>query len=146
MIEMKLKENHMTQKYYTDKILPQYVKEYQRCMAFVSKAILQEDNDGSHDTFTRSNYAARYKRRYNIESLIHSANSPDLNPIEAIWNILKQSVRHYTWSNLDELRGILQLEWTLVTQEEIQARIEEMPWRCELLTRNGGAIIKSEHW
>ena len=71
MIEMKLKENHMIQKYYTDKILSQYVKKYQRCMTFVNKVILQKNNNDSHDTFTRNNYAARYKRRYNIESLIY---------------------------------------------------------------------------
>ena len=32
---------------------------------------------------------------------------------------------------MNELRSILQLEWPLEGQNEIQARVEDMPWRCE---------------
>ena len=84
MVKIKLKKNYMTQKYYMNKIFSQYVKKYQRCMTFISKAVLQKNNNNSYDIFIRSNYAARYKRRHNIEILIHSANSPDFNAIEIV--------------------------------------------------------------
>ena len=42
----------MTQKYYEDRILSQHHKEYTRLKIMYDRAILQKNNDGSHETCT----------------------------------------------------------------------------------------------
>jgi transposase len=53
------------------------------------------------------NIAKALKQQHNIKTLIHPAQSLDLNPIEACWNIIKPRVRKRTWRTLAELREII---------------------------------------
>ena len=145
---VKPKVNSMTQKYYTDNILPIYissVKELENKRP--GPWILQEDNDGSHGTRGKKmNIAKALKERYHIKTLIHPAQLPGLNPTEGVWNILKQRLHKRTWRTLVELREVIQDEWSKIKMSEIQARIKEMPDRCLRLEKSGGAPIKSKLW
>ena len=147
-VEVKPKGNSMTQKYYTDNILPLYISAYEELnRKRPGPWKLQEDNDGSHGTRGKGmNVARALKQRHNVNTLIHPAQSPDLNPIEACWNIIKPRIRKRTWKTQAELREIVQDEWSKVTMSEIQARIKEMPNRCNKLEKSGGGPIKSHLW
>ena len=90
--------------------------------------------------------AQKLKKENWISNLVHPAQSPDLNPTEAIWNILKQRIRRRTWRSLEELKMILQEEWSKITMQEVRARILEMPARCKSLIKTGGGPIKSSLW
>ena len=81
-----------------------------------------------------------------IPVLIYSIQSPDLNPIEAIWNILKQRVQRQRWDDLEQLKEILQNEWSKISMEEIRVRIAEMPSRCRTLANSDGKAIRSSLW
>ena len=85
----------------------------------------QEDNDPSHGTGKRG-LATCFKEANWIDSFTHPPQSPDLNPIEGVWNILKQMVRKNRWNTLEELKEILQDEWSKITMQEVRARISEM--------------------
>ena len=61
----------MTQKYYTEIILPHYLKSIEESRAHGRKSILQEDNDPSHGTRSLNNLAVRFKREHNLGSFIH---------------------------------------------------------------------------
>ena len=110
---VKPKGNAMTQEYYTKNILPSYIHavhelRLQEC-GLVSNWLLQEDGDPSHGI--RSYGLAKKLKHANwIGNHYHPAQSPDLNPIEACWNILKQRLRRRRWDNLEELKRIVQEE------------------------------------
>ena len=146
-VDIQPKGNSMTQLYYTKKILPNHLQDLQEAERKTGrKHILQEDNDPSHGTRSTLNYAQLFRERHEIQSLYHPGQSPDLNPMEAVWNILKQRVRKEPWKTKEDLKRVLLEAWESIKQEEIQARINEMPERCAWLVNNGGKGIKSGLW
>jgi transposase len=149
--EVKPKGNAMTQQYYVKRLLPVYISAIKTMKEIDDKPwILQEDNDKSHGHVGPvpgvKFMAQEYRETHGIKLLIHPPQSPDLNPIEACWNILKERMRKYRWNNLDELKALLQKLWNEITMEKVQARIAEMPWRCKQVKRFGGKPVKSELW
>lgn len=146
---VKPKGNGMTQKYYSERLLPVYIKALSNARLKDPKSwVLQEDNDPSHGNGPRSLYglAAKLKDDNWVPCLTHPPQSPDLNPIEGIWNIIKQRIRKRTWRDIEELKELLQEEWSKVTMAEVRARIKEMPERCEKLIKSGGGPVKSDLW
>ena len=86
--------------YYTRHQLPDYCDSVNRLRIIYGRGILQEDRDSSHGIIRSKedreanieNIATQLKNDNWIETLIHPAQSPDLNPIKAIWNLLEERV------------------------------------------------------
>jgi transposase len=146
-VEITVKGNAMTAKYYTDRVLPQLVLDYQAIKRLhdYQNVWFQEDNDPSHGTRSKINLPRQYKEANWIAHYTHPAQSPDLNPIEAIWNILKQRLT-YRWSSIDEMKAEILRIWDSISLNEIRARIDEMPSRCKQLRETNGKAIKSMLW
>lgn len=70
---------------------------------------LQEDRDPSHG-IRKLGLAQEYKNAYNIQNLKHPTQSPDCNPIEGIWAILKQRIRDRIFDTEDNIKEALQEE------------------------------------
>lgn len=143
-VDVQPKGNLMTQQYYTDRLLPVYIHEVHMQRIYHNReAILQEDNDPSHGTRSHDNKVQRLKRSNWITTIVHPAQSPDLNPQEGIWNILKQRVRrrYSDWNTIEELKAICVQEWDKITLQEVRARVNEMPWRCQQLRKHKGARL-----
>lgn len=140
--------NHMTQKYYTEKLLPQYIQDINEARIYYNEGapwLFQEDGDPSHG-IRKPGLAFELKKANWISNLKHPAQSPDLNPMEGIWNILKQRIRHRILRSEEDYRTALQEEWDKITLEEIRERIRDMPRRCDLLVSTGGKPIKLAMW
>ncbi len=145
-VEVKVKGNAMTQKYYVDNLLPVYVQAIESMRLIDEKPwLLQEDGDPSHG-IRKYGLAQEYKRSYNIQNLTHPAQSPDCNPIEGIWAILKQRLRRRVFDSEEEMKEALQEEWANITMQEIRDRIADMPRRCAELERSGGKPIRGNKW
>jgi len=86
------------------------------------------------------------KRDADLQILVHPAQSPDLNPIEACWQIVKQRLRGGTGNTVAEFKAAIQREWDRITITEIQKRIREMPWRCKRIQELNGERIRSDLW
>jgi hypothetical protein len=146
---VKLQGNAMTQEYYTENLLPDYceivtkLRNIRDPWAFPWS--LQEDGDLSHG-MRKVGLAQKLKFHWWIPNFDYPAQSPDLNPMEAIWNILKQRMRRRIWETEEELKEVLQDEWSKITMQEVRARISDMPRRCKLLVKTGGLPIKSVQW
>ena len=100
-------------------------------------AILQDDNATPH----RARLVDTFLRQSNITRMDWPANSPDLNPIEHVWDMLDRRVRsnHPPPGNLQQLLGLLQLEWQAIPQRNLANLIHSMRGRCdECRTNRGG--------
>jgi DDE superfamily endonuclease len=145
-VDIKPQGNSMTQKYYTERLLPIYINAIQKArLQNPGPWLLQEDRDPSH-SIKKKGIAYKLKEENWIVNLKHPAQSPDLNPIEAIWNIIKQRLRHRIFYSDEEIKQALQEEWSKITMTEVRKRITQMPSRCRRLTRNSGGPIKTALW
>ncbi len=57
------------------------------------------------------------------------ANSPDLNPIENLWGIVKRKMRDTRPNNADDLKAAIKVTWASITPEQCHRLIASMP-RC----------------
>jgi hypothetical protein len=107
--------------------------------------ILLEDNDNSHDTRGDVDYKCKQaKRRLSIQCESNPPESPDHNPIETIWRIIKQRLKNRGLI-LDptELRRAIEEEWEKITLDEINQAISTMPERVAVLNERNGLPIPS---
>ncbi|GFX76205.1 transposable element Tcb2 transposase [Trichonephila clavipes] len=85
---------------------------------------------------------ARPHRTLSIEELLESeyitrmdwpAYSPDLNPIEHVWNVLGRRIaaRLHHSENILQLKQMLIEEWALLPQEMLHQLVLSMRRRCE---------------
>ena len=80
--------------------------------------------------------------RENIPKIIDwPSYSPDLNPIENLWAIVKRNVEKRMPKNLGELERFMVDEWNKIPEETLKYLVNSMRNRCqEVLNENGETI------
>lgn len=115
---------NMTQEKYIRHILPIVRARKQYLESKGQHMIFQEDNDGGHGTNSLENPAREAKIDMDLDFVDNwPPQSPDLNPIENVWRILKQRVKRLKPTTKEELKQCLLDEWDKISQEEINALI-----------------------
>lgn len=69
-------------------------------------------------------------------------NSPDLNPIENCWGILKAELGKKTFANIAEMREALTREWFSLPLSYFQNLVKSMPNRLKAVIENDGGPTK----
>ena len=81
-----------------------------------------------------------------IETIEHLPISPDVNPQEAVWNILKEKVKMRYWNSLVEYKQVIEHKYSLITLDQIRKKIAEIPERMQKLVDNPETPIRSDIW
>jgi transposase len=101
------------------------------------RELFQQENARPHT----ARLAMDYLEQNTINVLPWPSKSPDLNPIEPLWDHLDKRVhqRQPPPQTLDQLCQMLQQEWRTITRNNIRELIECMPRRCRaVLAASGG--------
>ncbi len=70
------------------------------------------------------------------------ANSPDLNPIENLWGIVKRKMRDTRPNDADELKATVKETWVSIPPQQCHKLITSMPRRIEAVIKAKGAPTK----
>jgi transposase len=101
---------------------------------FGKDLIFAQDNAPCH----KSKVAIKYFRENQIELLPWPAGSPDLNPIENLWGILKANVAKRFPKTKSQLEQFAAEEWAKIPQEVVKNTILSLPARiAQVIDRNG---------
>ncbi len=73
-----------------------------------------------------------------LETMWWPANSPDLNPIENVWQLLKWRLSKRYPKTEAEVRQYLQEEWEKISIEDYKKYISSMQERCWAVIQSGG--------
>ena len=92
------------------------------------QAILQDDNARPH----RAAVVNDFLQHQQVVRMDWPANSPDLSPIEHLWDVLGRAIRrnHPPPGNQQQLIAILQQEWAAIPQATIRTLVRSMRRRC----------------
>ncbi len=99
--------------------------------------IFQQDNNPKHT----SKKAKTWLQDHRIKVMDWPAQSPNLNPIEHLWQQLKQRLASYEHSSqgINELQERVEREWEEIDASVCQKLIEGLPKRIlEVYQANGG--------
>ena len=110
----------MDGKFYTE-ILEKQLPEV--CSMFQGRWRLQQDNDPKHT----SRIAREFLGNNVPEVMDWPSNSPDLNPIENLWAIVKRNVEMRRPKNLTELESFFGEEWDKIPNSLLISLVDSMP-------------------
>jgi hypothetical protein len=104
--------------------------------------VFQQDNAGAHDA-----RATRQKlEQLGITVIDWPAYSPDLSPIESVWDIMKDWIEGVYGDverfNLAELRDYVAQAWDHVTSEQREELLNTMQARCQAVIDVNGLYTK----
>lgn len=102
------------------------------------------DNDPKHE----SNIIKAFIFNNGIHRIEFPPYSPDLNPIENVWNMLKQNVDNHTFQHtsgpaaVKEYMNCFVEEWKHFDVAMLRKLVDDMPERCKEVIANKGHKIK----
>jgi hypothetical protein len=101
-----------------------------------TNAFLMEDGAPIH----RAKVSKDWREQCSIKSFQWPAQSPDLNPIENVWSILKNAVHHRRIRprTVKDMLTALNEEWRAVSKLYLEKIVNDMPGRSKDVIANKG--------
>lgn len=101
----------------------------------------QQDNDPKHKAKLCQEYLKKMEKKNIIKIMIWPPQSPDLNPIELLWDELDRSVRKSCPNTQNDLWKKLQKEWVKIKPDTLRKLLERMPRLCQMIIEKQGGYI-----
>lgn len=124
---------------YAELLQTQLLPFIQEAFGGVGNCILQDDNAPPH----RAAVVQQLKENVNLRTLRWPSRSPDMNPIEHVWDILKRSIqRGNPPQNVAELQAAITAAWQQLPQDTLRRLVLGMPRRVAALLQARGGFTK----
>ncbi len=95
-----------------------------------------------HASFHTAKSTKSWFNDHGVTVLDWPANSPDLNPIEYLWGIVKRKMRDTRPNNADDLKAAIKATWASIPPQQCHKLITSMPHRIEAVIKAKGAPTK----
>lgn len=101
--------------------------------------VFQEDNDPKHSSKLCRGFLAEKEKRRVLNYMVWPPQSPDLNPIELLWDELDRMARKKCPTSCQHLWDILKEAWNEITPTTLDKLTQRMPRLCQMvISKNGG--------
>jgi hypothetical protein len=109
-----------------------------------TRPVYMDDNDRPHC----SRAVTVYLQSKAVTSIPWPAMSPDLNPMEHIWDVLghRMHARESPVQNICQLEAALHREWQQLSQQDIRRLTGGMRCRVEAVVQACGGYTRTELW
>ncbi len=102
------------------------------------RALFQHDNDPKHT----SKATIGFLKKNRVKVIQWLSMSPDLNPIEHLWGILKRQVEHHSPSSIQSLKEVILEEWKKIDLAKCRQLVHSMPRILGAVIKNHGGHTK----
>lgn len=104
----------------------------------VSDFWFQQDNAPCHKAASITTFLRQKK----IRVIEWPPQSPDFNPIENLWQVMKRKVDAAKPQNVNALWDTIQDVWNSISQREIDSLLSSMPERIKLAIKARGGVTR----
>ena len=104
--------------------------------------IFQQDNDPKHTAKIVKKYLKNRANDHTLEVLDWPSQSPDLSPIENLWQILDTATKNRKPSSEEQLFEVLKAAWAKIDSVVLKKLVRSMKQRCEAVIANNGFPTK----
>lgn len=119
-------------------ILRDNLRESAQKLGLEARYIFQQDNDPKHTA-----NLVREWMIHNVRQQLHTPpQSPDINPIEHLWEELKRRVRKHNASSKEELKNRILHEWENIPAEVTRKLVSSMTRRLQAIIKANGGPTK----
>ncbi len=102
------------------------------------RALFQHDNDPKHT----SKATVGFLKKNSVKVIQWPSMSPELNPIEHLWGILKRQVEHHSPSSIQSPKEVILEEWKKINLAKCRQLVHSMPRRLGAVIKNHGGHTK----
>ena len=127
----------MRKKQYLD-ILKTSMLESAAMLGLADIFILQQDNDPKHTARIVTNWL----HENGIDKFPWVSQSPDLNPIENLWEMVGRRINRSAISRISDLKSEIQKAWYSIPKEVCENLVDSMGKRLEAVIINKGGPTK----
>lgn len=106
--------------------------------SFGRRFIFQQDNDPKHSAGAVKNWFNNHR----VNVMKWPSQSPDLNPIENLWDELDRRLKNIKAKNANEKFQQLEEAWYQIPASVIENLINSMPRRCQAVIKAKGYATK----
>lgn len=103
--------------------------------------VFMQDNDPKHTARVCKNYLNQQEEANNLKIMTWPPQSPDLNPIELLWDELDRRVRIVAPTSKEQMWNVLLNEWNNIPVDTLQKLVQRMPRVVRAVLRARGGFF-----
>ena len=107
--------------------------------------VMQQDNDPKHTSLLCRRYLQSKEEQGVLKILEWPSQSPDLNPIELLWEDMDREIKKLKPTSLPDLENIARRVWNATDPEKLLRLVDRLPRVCQAVIQAEGGYFDEKY-